>query len=222
MTLKQASFDIHKQLFAVSSGIKRSHCRELIAAAFHLNSMASAESNGFILQACDLPFNTQSLVVDDVFDETINDIFTDRSLALIPFIDDKTTFNITAQAIIKFQLAFISFEELIEQFEMSGLTDGLNESEGYWYWKRENGQQLTSQAQIDFANSFERQLKDREQRIEQFKTLFLYASDRGSSDAEYYLSFLCSDEDRQDFLQDLSKKCSGQVNLATSLEQFFQ
>ena len=110
MTLKQASFDIHKQLFAVSSGIKRSHCRELIAAAFHLNSMASAESNGFILQACDLPFNTQSLVVDDVFDETINDIFTDRSLALIPFIDDKTTFNITAQAIIKFQLAFISFE----------------------------------------------------------------------------------------------------------------
>lgn len=200
MTLKQASFDIHKQLSALSPEIKRSHCRELIAAAFRIRSMAKAESNGFILPAQELPFDNDFLVTDNGIQDKTNAVFIDRASALIPDVNDQVVFNITSQTIKHFKLIFITFEELVDEFEMSGLIDGSDESDGYWYHKRESGQKLSSQAQIDFANSFERKIK----KLEQFKELLHISLNKGFSNALRPLSSFYEGTKKESFLNEYS------------------
>jgi hypothetical protein len=198
MTLKQASFDLHKLLSALSPKIKRSHCRELIAAAFRLKSMATAESNGFILPVNELPFDNEYLLIDNGIEDKINAVFIDRAQTLMPELNDLTVFARTAQTIRHFKLVFITFEELVDEFEMSGFTEGVDESSGYWYRKRASGQELTSQAQIDFADAFALQLKQ----MEKFKELLLIAADKGYSDATYSLSFFRHGTEKQDYLKE--------------------
>lgn len=207
MSLKQASFDLHKQLSALSPKIKRSHCRELIAAAYRLKSMAAAESNGFIMPVGELPFDNEYLLIDNSVEDKINSVFINRARALVPELSDLTVFDITEQTTKHFQLVFISFEELVDEFEMSGFIEGVDESSGYWYRKRADGQQLTSQAQIDFADAFELQLKQKQK----FKELLLIAADKGYSDATYSLSFFQYGTEKQNYLNENATKGNSKV-----------
>lgn len=187
MSIKQLSYDIHHQLTIHSDQIKRSHCRELIAAYFGFNSFASLESQGILYDQANELFEDEyyELSFHEQLDENK---FSNRLIELAPKIPFLFAQSVIEQNLEKQNLYFLSFDKLCKffilqfhDFEEYSSFKEYSLKHGYWYRKKIAGEQL-SKAQLSFANEYEEELK----RYQEYQRLITLANSK-----EHYKSYYC-------------------------------